>query len=137
MRRYIQIVVLCLLTAMITEACGDRKTVAVTESEAEIKFDTLSHDFGLVPQDTSVCFDFIFHNIGATPLHLTEVASSCGCTLVNYPRGSVDPGERASISVTYDSHDVQSGHFLKTIRIRSNAKTSFLRLSIRGEVVDE
>ena len=137
MRRVIFIAFLSLLLAVVTGSCGRRGTVAVTESEAEMKFDTLSHDFGLVAMDTTVRYEFVFHNIGATPLRLTEVASSCGCTLVDYPRGSVEPGEQASITAVYDSHNRPAGHFQKSNRVRSNAKTSFLRLSISGDVVDE
>jgi len=128
---------LCLsLLMMLMNSCGDSGKVKVTEAAAEIQFDTLSHDFGVVPKDSSVSFAFVFHNIGATPLHLTEVVSSCGCTLVDYPRGSVEPGEQASITAVYDSHNRPSGHFQKSIRVRSNAKTSFLRLSISGNVVE-
>ena len=136
MNRKVCVFFLSLLLAVVTGSCRRDAKVAVTENEAEILFDTLSHDFGLVPKDSSVSYQFVFHNIGATPLRLTEVTSSCGCTLVDYPRGSVDPGEQASITAVYDSHDSQKGYFQKSIRVRSNAKTSFLRLSISGTVVE-
>ena len=128
--------VLALLLVALTNSCSCDGKVKVTEAAAEIQFDTLCHDFGVVPKDSSVSYAFVFHNIGATPLHLTEVVSSCGCTLVDYPRGSVEPGEQASITAVYDSHNRPSGHFQKSIRVRSNAKTSFLRLSISGNVVE-
>lgn len=120
-----------LFVAVLLTACGKRK-VAVTEDGAEIKFDTLSHDFGTIPPDTKVSYDFVFYNIGSTYLHLENVRPSCSCTTVKYPRGSIEPGETAAITVTY--HGSSSGHFTRSISVYSNAKTGFLRLNVSGEV---
>jgi hypothetical protein len=110
--------------------------VAVTEDEAEIKFDTLSHDFGNVLIDTLTSYDFVFHNIGATTLHIETVIPSCGCTDVDWPRGGIEPGDPAVITVTYNSHGRNPGHFQKTIRVYSDGKTRFQRLNISGEMVE-
>ena len=134
MKRLTLAISLSLLLMVLMGACGRGGKVKVTEEEAEILFDTLNHDFGLVPKDSSVSWDFVFSNIGATPLRLRNVVPSCGCTLVNYPEDDIEPGEQASISVVYDSHNRRPGHFSKSIRVFSNAKTSFLRLYITGDV---
>ena len=110
--------------------------VAVTEDEAEIKFDSLSYDFGDVLIDTLSSYDFVFHNIGATTLHLESVVPSCGCTGVKWPHGGIEPGDPAVITVTYDSHGRMPGHFQKSIRVYSNAKTRFLRLTISGDLIE-
>lgn len=110
--------------------------VAVTEDEAEIKFDTLSHDYGNVLLDTVTSYDFVFHNIGATPLYLESVVPGCGCTSVKWTHGGIDPGESGVITAIYNSHGRRPGHFKKSIRVYSNAKTRFLRLSISGDMVD-
>ena len=111
--------------------------VAVTEDEAEIKFDSLSHDYGNVLVDTTTAYDFVFHNIGATTLHLESVVPTCGCTKVKWPHGGIEPGEGAIITAIYDSHGRKPGHFNKSIRVYSNGKTRFFRLSISGEIVEE
>lgn len=110
--------------------------VAVTEDEAEIKFDTLSHDFGDVLIDTLTSYDFVFHNIGATTLYLESVVPGCGCTKVKWPHGGIEPGDPAVITATYDSHGRKPGHFQKSIRVYSNGKTRFLRLIISGDMVE-
>lgn len=122
-----------LFVAVLLTACGERK-VAVTEDAAEIKFDTLSHDFGTIPPDTRVSYDFVFHNIGSTYLHLEDIKPTCSCTAAKYPKGGIEPGETAAITITYDSHGSSPGHFSRSIRVYSNAKTSFLRLNVSGEV---
>ena len=110
--------------------------VDVTEDVAEIVFDTLSHNYGDVLPDTTTSFDFVFHNIGATPLHLESVIPSCGCTKVQWPMGSIEPGEAGVVTAIYDSYGRKSGHFDKSIRVYSNAKTRFVRLSISGDIVE-
>lgn len=112
------------------------RKVEVTESKAEIVFDTLSHDFGNVLPDTTVSFGFVFHNIGATPLHLESVVPGCHCTKAEWPKGGIEPGEAGVITVIYDTHGL-TGHFAKSIKVYSNAKSSFLRLSVSGDVVDD
>ena len=123
------------LVAVFMGACGGNNgKVKVTEDEAEIKFDTLSHDFGTLLPDSAYSFDFQFYNIGGTPLHLEGATPSCGCVSVDYPQGSIEPGDGATITATYDTHNRRAGHFSKTIRVYSNAKTRFVRLTVTGSI---
>ena len=111
--------------------------VEVTEDVAEIVFDTLSHDYGEVLPDTTTSYDFVFHNIGATTLYLDYVVPGCGCTSVKWPQGGIEPGEAGVITAIYDSNGREPGHFQKSIKVYSNAKTGFLRLSISGDIVGD
>ena len=127
-----------ILTAVLLSACDNAlRKVEVTESKAEIVFDTLSHDFGNVLPDTTVSFGFVFHNIGATPLHLESVVPGCHCTKTEWPKGGIEPGEAGVITVIYDTHGSTGGHFQKSIKVYSNAKSGFLRLAVSGDVVGD
>ena len=128
---------LLLLAAVMTACSSGSNKAEITEDEAEIKFDTLAHDYGLMPQDSAVTYEFVFHNIGATPLHLMSVMPTCGCVSVDYPQGSIEPGDAASISATYNTSGRQPGHFNKAIRVYSNAKTKFVRLAVTGTVPEK
>ena len=125
------------LLAGLFGACAGSGKVKVTEDEAEIKFDTLSHDFGALAPDSVYSFDFEFYNIGGTPLHLESAMPSCGCVSVDYPQGSIEPGDGASITAKYNTHNRRPGHFSKTIRVYSNAKTRFVRLTVTGTIQSE
>lgn len=127
-----------LFVAILMAACGKGNgKVAVTEDAAEIQFDTLSHDYGTILPDTMTSYDFVFHNIGATPLYVESVIPSCGCTKVLYPQGGIEPGESAAIQVIYDSHNRRPGHFKRSVKVYSNAKTGFLRLVITGDIAEK
>ena len=127
-----------LFVAILMAACGKGNgKVAVTEDAAEIQFDTLSHDYGTLQPDTFTTYDFVFHNIGATPLYLESVGVSCGCTSTKWPHSGIEPGDAATISVTYDSYGRRPGHFQKSVKVYSNAKTSFVRLVITGDIAEK
>ena len=68
----------------------------------------------------------------AEPLILSNVTSSCGCTVPTWPQEPILPGKSDVIKVTYNTNNV--GPINKTITVTSNAKTSRLVLSIKGTV---
>ncbi len=103
------------------------------ENYAEIKFDTLRHDFGhFSKKDPIVKCSFAFTNTGTAPLIIHQAFASCGCTVPVWPRKPVKPGERGEIEVTYNGTDKFPGHFQKTVTIRSNGITEVVRLTIEG-----
>lgn len=103
------------------------------ENYAEIKFDTLRHDFGkFSKEDPIVKCSFGFTNTGTAPLIIHQAFATCGCTVPTWPRKPIKPGERGVIEVTYNGTDKFPGHFQKTVTIRTNGITEVVRLTIEG-----
>jgi hypothetical protein len=99
----------------------------------EISFDKVVHDFGTVVQNGEANCEFKFTNTGKEPLIVQKPVSSCGCTVPSWPQEPVLPGKSDVVKVTYSTHNV--GPINKTITVTSNAKTSRVVLSIKGNVV--
>ena len=111
------------------------KAQATTKAEnfAEIKFDTLRHDFGkFSKEDPIVNCSFKFTNVGTAPLVIHQAFASCGCTVPTYTKAPIKPGESGVIDVTYNGRNKFPGHFQKTITVRSNAVSEVTRLVIEG-----
>jgi hypothetical protein len=106
---------------------------AQDNEKAEFKFNEEKHDFGKVPQGTPVTTVFEFTNIGKEPLILAEVRPTCGCTIADYTKTPVKPGDKGTIKITYNA--AVAAPFNKTIIVTSNAKTPQKYLNIVGEVV--
>lgn len=105
------------------------------ENYAEIKFDTLRHDFGHFSKKSPVVkCSFSFTNAGTAPLIIHQAFATCGCTVPSWPRKPIKPGERGVIEVTYNGTDKFPGHFQKTITIRSNSVMEVVRLTIEGTI---
>lgn len=104
-------------------------------NEAEIKFDKTSHDFGIFTESNSkVTCTFTFTNTGNKLLAIHQAIASCGCTVPEYPKEPIKPGESGKIVVTYNGEGRFPGHFRKSITIRSNAKQEIVRLYIEGDM---
>ena len=108
------------------------------QNEAQIKFDTLQHDFGTFSESTPVqeCV-FTFTNIGTAPLVINQAVASCGCTIPEYTKKPIQPGEKGTITITYNGKGKFPGHFKKTITVRTNAKTDMIRLYVEGDMLEE
>ena len=99
----------------------------------DISFDKVVHDYGTLEQHGDGHCEFTFTNTGKEPLILSNVRSSCGCTVPTWPRQPVLPGQSEVIKVKYDTKRI--GAINKSVHVYSNAKTSQITLKIKGKVV--
>lgn len=100
-----------------------------------ITFTEMEHNYGKVVQGTKVEHTFTFRNTGGSPLVLSDVRGSCGCTVgKDWPRKPIKPGEEASILVAFDTNG-RSGLEHKTVTVVANTTPPTTVLSLRGEVI--
>jgi len=104
------------------------------EKVAKIKFKTDTIDYGTIEKGSDGVRVFEFTNTGDAPLIITDVKSTCGCTIPKKPDGPIMPGETGKIEVKYDTNRVNP--IRKTITVTSNAETPTVALKIKGEVID-
>lgn len=139
------IFVLCLMTVSFADAQTQKQKVTTSEVKvtgatkaenyAEIKFDTLRHNFGKFSKDDPIVkCSFRFTNTGTAPLVIHQAFASCGCTVPTFTKEPIKPGEKGVVDVTYNGTDKFPGHFQKTITIRSNAISEVTRLIIEGDM---
>ncbi len=99
----------------------------------EISFDKLEHDYGTIYEGDNGTCEFQFKNTGKEPLILSNVYSSCGCTVPTWPREAIMPGKTAVIGVKYNTSRI--GVINKKITVISNAEESpRVELLIKGLV---
>ena len=101
---------------------------------AKIEFKTTVIDYGTIEKGADGVRTFEFTNTGDAPLIISNVKSSCGCTVPKKPEGPVMPGESDIIEVKYNTNLVRP--IRKTITVTSNAETPTVALKIKGLVVD-
>ncbi|MBO7099321.1 MAG: DUF1573 domain-containing protein [Bacteroidaceae bacterium] len=139
------IMAFCMLSVSVAQAQTQKQKVSTSEVKvtgatkaenyAEIKFDTLRHNFGKFSKnDPIVKCSFKFTNTGTAPLVIHQAFASCGCTVPTFTKEPIKPGEKGVIDVTYNGTDKFPGHFQKTITIRSNAISEVTRLIIEGDM---
>jgi len=89
-------------------------------------------DFGEIVQGTHVEHLFSFTNTGDAPLVITDARSSCGCTIPEYTKEPVAPGESGELLVKFDGSG--RGTVSKNITLITNTEKGTERLRIRATV---
>lgn len=98
-----------------------------------IGFPEAVHDFGKVKQDSENKYTFTFTNTGKDPLVITDAVGSCGCTVPDYPKHPIAPGETGAINVVYKPGK-QEGNQNKTVTVTANTEPSQTVLRITADV---
>jgi hypothetical protein len=125
------------VAATFTMGCSQAPTTGDQKSAfgPAIEFKETDHDFGTIKQGGDGSFAFVFINTGTDPLILSNVRSSCGCTIPEWPKEPINAGQSSSIMVKYDTKRI--GVFNKSISVYSNAGDTPIVLHIKGTVEAE
>ena len=108
------------------------------KNKGEMKFEHTRHDFGTFAQDTAVVtHEFVFTNVGKSPLVIHQANASCGCTVPEYTLEPIAPGKQGRIKITYNGKGRRPGVFRKSITIHHNGKQTPARIYIEGEMIGD
>ena len=80
--------------------------VQQANAQAKIEFKTDVIDYGEIAKGSDGVRTFEFTNTGDAPLIISNVKSSCGCTVPSIPKEPIMPGESGEIAVKYDTNRV-------------------------------
>lgn len=105
------------------------------DTTAKIEFKSETIDYGEIAKGSDGIRVFEFTNTGTAPLVISDVKSSCGCTIPKKPEDPIMPGATGEIQVKYDTKRV--GPIRKAITVTSNAETPTKVLKIKGNVKAE
>jgi len=117
--------------------CSCAQTAGTDKNNAngpKIEFVKTIHDYGTIKKASDGGCEFAFKNTGNEPLILSNVTSSCGCTIPTWPKDPILPGQSGTIKVMYDTKKI--GTISKTVKVMSNAITDAVDLQIKGNVIE-
>lgn len=126
-------IVVCFVCGVSAQTTTTTSAV-VDQNLGEIEFDKISQEFGEVKQGQVVTATFRLKNKGKSPIILSNVQTTCGCTVPVWTREPIAPGKTAEINATFNSAG-KMGQQNKVITIYSNAKNAQTQVSIVCNVV--
>lgn len=91
-------------------------------------------DFGTITQGEVVSTNFKFKNVGKSDLIISSAQGSCGCTVPEWPKEPIKPGEEGKIAVTFNSTGKQ-GKQNKTITLVANTIPNTKVIALKGDVL--
>tara|TARA_R110002111_G_scaffold123359_4_gene187388 strand:- start:2236 stop:2643 length:408 start_codon:yes stop_codon:yes gene_type:complete len=132
MKRTLNIAILLVLTLSFFSAAPTEFGKHDTKV-AVMKFKTEVIDYGIISQNSEGKRLFTFTNTGDAPLLITDVKTSCGCTVPSYSKAPILPGSLGELEIKYDTKRL--GAFTKTVTVMSNAEGGNKVLKIKGHIV--
>ena len=103
---------------------------------AKMKFEKTEHDFGTINEGDVVETVFNFTNNGKSELIISKAKASCGCTVPEWPKEPIMPGESGEIKVKFNSKrkpNLQQ----KQITLETNTDNGKEIIKIRAMVIPE
>lgn len=110
-------------------------TVALSENQTTIKWDSQDINLGIIKHQVPKTVEFTFTNSGKKPLIITDVKTSCGCTVAEFPKEPIAPGKKGVIKAIYSAGSI--GPFHKSLTVTANIPQTRVDLNIHGEVKAE
>ncbi len=99
---------------------------------AAMEFAEKEFDFGEIQNGTPVEHLFKFKNTGDAPLVIVNAKASCGCTVPEYSKTPVAPGEEGELLVKFNGRG--KGTVSKTVTITANTKTGKEVIKIKASI---
>lgn len=103
------------------------------EAVPVFSFEKDNHDFGKIMQGEKVTYTFKFKNTGNAPLVISSASASCGCTVPEYTKTPVQPGEEGTVAVTFDSAG-KSGITTKNVTLIANTIPNTKVLTVTTDI---
>ena len=113
---------------------NNKSSIQKESNYAEITFDRVFHDFGMVSEGEIVKTIFKFTNTSENDLYIVDAMGSCGCTVPKFPKNvPIKPGGTGEIEVSFDTNgrpDLQQ----KMVKVSANTPNGGQLLRIQAFV---
>lgn len=124
-------------TNPVTPAANTPATPAVpTGPTTKMAFKESTFDFGTVNEGEKVEHTFSFSNSGSEPLTITNAKGSCGCTVPDWPKEPIAPGQSSQIKVVFDSKG-KAGKRDQKVTITANTSPAQTVINMVGDVIKD
>jgi hypothetical protein len=134
------------LAALALASCNKKSSLAIddaTAKKAELahkesgkipvaKFDNLDYDFGDVEAGKKVEHTFVVTNEGTGDLVISQAKPTCGCTVPDWTKTPIKPGEKGEVNIVYTP--AGSGNVHKTVGLTLNTEKGTETLNFKANV---
>lgn len=130
------------IAVIVFASCGNEESsqdVEVARSEGSKQLTTIQwidsvRKFGKIQEGQKVALSFRFKNTGDKPLVIESVKPACGCTVADYPKQPLKPGEEGEITGEFDSQG-REGQQHKEITVTTNTPSRTQNIMFEVTVV--
>ena len=99
----------------------------------KIKFSKLNYDFGILKKGDVISDYIIFKNDGEKDLIISNVKSSCGCTVAEWPKNPISANQYDSLFFKLNT-SLLNGKISKNITIITNSIPNTKVITINAQI---
>jgi len=139
MSKYITLLLVCFFAIGLNAQIQPTK---ITHPSAEkevnpngpiMEFESKSVDYGTIEQHGEPLRVVKFTNTGKEPLVIKNCKGSCGCTVPQWPKEPIMPGETGEIEIRYATNRL--GKINKTVKVTTNEGSEPHVLKVIGNIL--
>ncbi len=109
-------------------------TAAMAQKAADVaQFVSETIDFGKIKQGVPQKGAFTVKNISSSPLLIEQANPTCGCTISDYTKTPIAPGQTGVINATYNA--AAMGRFEKHLTVKFAGIDEIKQITFTGEVL--
>ncbi len=131
--------VVCLIAAILlaTNAFAQKMKIGdPTKNDGKVEWIPMQIETGDIPFGIPLEKFYEVKNISQEDLVILEVKSGCHCTVVDWTKAPIPPGQSGKIRITFDALKV--GEFYKIISVATNFDPEIsIALSMIGKVLEK
>ena len=101
---------------------------------AKIQFEETVYDFGTVKKGDQVKHVYKYKNTGKGPLLISDIRTTCGCTVPTWNKAPIQPNENDELSINFNTEGKYDKQ-IKYITVVANTIPSETILTLTGMVV--
>ncbi len=118
-----------------TAAFAQKAKVVDKTGKGTLRFRKEHIDLGEIKEEGGEALaSFVFYNIGQHPVTISNVKSSCGCTVADWPKDTIQAGDSGIVVASYDPR-TRPGPFEKALWVYTDAVPFQYFLTIGGTVI--
>lgn len=129
MKKYI-LIILSLIFFKVLSLSQTCVAPSIQFNESEFEFGSIQEENGVVSHR------FHFTNTGKSPLIISNVNVTCGCSASGWSKEPIAPGAKGYVDASFNPKG-RPGKFTRTYTVVSNAENSQFPLQLKGEVISE
>jgi len=135
MKNIITLLLLSFTSAFLIAQTEMVEPAVETEGGPIMSFESKDVDYGTIKQHGEPLRVLNFTNTGDEPLIIKNCKGSCGCTVPEWPKEPIMPGEDATIEIRYATNRL--GKINKTVKITTNEGDVPHVIRVLGNILKE
>lgn len=111
----------------------EKNKIEVNPDGPIMEFESKTVDYGTMEQHGEPLRILKFTNVGKEPLIIKNCKGSCGCTVPDWPKEPIMPGESSQIEIRYATNRL--GRINKTVKVTTNEGATPHVIKVVGNIL--